>query len=98
MDVTVTNSGDRAGKHSVELYLSDVVRSVSPPLRQLKRFTVVDLKPGESTKVEFKLNRDDLSFFGRKDQFIVEPGEFKVMVGTLSDTFHLVKVAASSDL
>ncbi len=88
--VTVKNSGKRAGKEIVELYLSDLYRSVSPPVRQLKRFTGVYLQPGESHTVEFSLNEDDLSFCGRDLNYTVEPGEFKVAVGNQSTIFELL--------
>lgn len=94
--VTVKNTGERAGKEIVELYLSDLYRSVSPPVRQLKRFSGALLQPGESKTVEFTLNRDDLAFHGRDDKYVVEPGEFKVAVGNLSATFEIVETAGKA--
>ena len=90
IEVTIKNSGEMAGKETVELYLSDLVRSVTPPVRQLKRFKKVHLKPGESKTVEFTLSEEDLMFYGREGKFITEPGEFKVMIGNLSQNFILV--------
>jgi beta-glucosidase len=87
--VTVKNTGRRAGKEVVELYLSDLIRSVSPPIRQLKRFTGVWLQPGESQTVEFTLNDDDFAFTGRDHKRTIEPGEFKVAIANLSGTFEL---------
>ncbi|MFQ5641370.1 MAG: glycoside hydrolase family 3 N-terminal domain-containing protein [bacterium] len=89
VSVNVENTGDRAGKAVVELYVSDLIRSVSPPIKQLKRFTGVQLKPGESTTVLFTLDKADLSFNNRENKFVAEPGEFKITIGDLSDTFIL---------
>ena len=83
--VTVTNTGKRMGKEVVELYLSDLYRTVSPPVKQLKRFQGVTLQPGESKTVEFTLNQDDFAFHDRDNQFTVEPGEFKVSIGDLEN-------------
>ncbi len=90
VSVKVANSGHRAGKAVVELYLSDLVRSVSPPNKQLKRFTGVPLEPGQSKTVQFTLDKTDLSFHNRANEFVAEPGEFKIAIGNLSDTFTLV--------
>ena len=90
VSVNIKNTGDRAGKAVVELYLSDLVRSVSPQIKQLKRFTGVQLDPGKSETVRFTLNKTDLSFHNRENKFVAEPGEFKITVGDLSDTFELI--------
>lgn len=87
--VRVSNTGQRAGKALVELYLSDLVRSVSPPVRQLRRFTGVMLQPGESQTLTFKLNETDFAFFDRQNRKVVEPGEFRVTIGDQSGTFTL---------
>ena len=88
--VTVTNSGNVAGKETVELYLSDLVRSVSPPNRQLKRFQKVHLQPGESKTVNFQLSADDLAFYDRNNQIRVESGKFKITIGNKMAFFELV--------
>lgn len=90
ISVTVKNTGELAGKEVVELYLSDLVRSVSPQIKQLKRFTSVLLEPGECKTVRFTLKKTDLSFHNRENRCVTEPGQFKVAVGNLSDTFTLV--------
>jgi beta-glucosidase len=87
--VTVKNTGRRAGREVVELYLSDLVRSVSPPIRRLKRFKAVTLQPGESQAVQFTLGDDDFAFTGRDNRRTIEPGHFRVAVAKLSDTFEL---------
>jgi len=83
----VTNHSDRAAKETVQLYLSDLVASVTPPVKVLKRFQKVDLAPNATQTVRFTLTWDDLSFVGRDNQPVVEPGEFKVQVGDLSVSF-----------
>jgi beta-glucosidase len=89
VSVTVTNSGRRAGKEVVQLYVSDLVASLSPPGKRLKRFAKVYLEPGQSRTLTFKLHRDDLSFIGADNKSVVEPGEFDVMIAGLKDRFEL---------
>ena len=87
--VTVKNSGGRDGKEAVLFFVSDKVRSVTPPVKQLKGFEKIALAAGESKQVSFKLTRDDLSFIGRDLKRITEAGEFSVMVGKLTQKFVL---------
>jgi beta-glucosidase len=89
VSVKVTNTGTRAGKEAVELYLSDLYGSVSRPVKQLKRFSKVALAPGETKKVDFTLSGEDFSFIGRANKRMVEPGKFRVAVGGLSSEFDL---------
>jgi beta-glucosidase len=89
VSVTVTNSGRRAGKEVVQLYLSDLVASLSPAGKRLKRFAKVYLEPGQSRTLTFKLRWDDLSFIGADNKPVVEPGEFEVMIAGLKDRFEL---------
>ncbi len=89
--VDVKNTGNRKGKDAVLLYLNDEYASVSRPVKQLKRFSKIELNPGETKTVEFTLDDYDLSFIGRKDKRIVELGKFKIYVGDLSSEFTLLK-------
>jgi beta-glucosidase len=89
MSVKVTNTGDMTGKEVVQLYVSDLVASITPPVKRLKGFRKVELQPGESKTVEFKLTDDDLSFVGRDNIWIVEPGDFVVSVADLTAKFEL---------
>jgi beta-glucosidase len=89
VSVTVTNSGRRAGKEVLQLYVSDLVASLSPPGKRLKRFAKIYLEPGKSRTLTFKLRPDDLSFIGADNKPVVEPGEFEVMVAGLKDRFEL---------
>ncbi|HEY0730656.1 MAG TPA: glycoside hydrolase family 3 N-terminal domain-containing protein [Pyrinomonadaceae bacterium] len=87
--VIVTNTGQRAGKEAVLVYVSDLVASLSPPNRRLRRFAKVNLEPNQSRTLTFKLRRDDLSFIGADNKPIAEPGEFEVRIGDLSQRFRL---------
>jgi beta-glucosidase len=87
--VTVTNSGRRAGQEVVLLYLSDLVASLSPPIKRLKRFAKIHLEPGQSRTLSFKLRGEDLSFIGSNNKPVIEPGDFDVTVGTLTQRFTL---------
>lgn len=79
--VELENVGQRAGDEVVQLYISDAAASVTRPVKELKGFERITLQPGEKKRVEFKLTSSDLSFYNREMKFVVEPGEFKVMVG-----------------
>ncbi|SDQ63968.1 beta-glucosidase BglX [Flagellimonas zhangzhouensis] len=83
--ITVKNTGDYDGEEVVQLYLRDVVRSITPPKRQLKGFQKIMLKKGESKEVTITLSPDDLKFFNAQLEFVSEPGEFEIFVGTNSD-------------
>jgi len=89
VSVTITNSGRRAGKEAVLLFVSDLVASISPPNRRLRRFAKVNIEPGQSRTLTFKLRRDDLSFIGADNKPVVEPGEFDVTIGGLTQRFTL---------
>jgi len=89
VSVTVTNTGSRAGKEVVQVYVSDLVASLSPPNRRLRRFAKVNLEPNESRTLTFKLRREDLSFIGADNKPVLEPGEFDVKIANLSQRFTL---------
>ena len=89
--VTVTNTGDRAGAETVQLYVRDMAGSVGRPLRELKGFEKIYLNPGESRQVEFCLDAEALSFYNPALEQIVEPGEFTVMTGGSSADVQSVK-------
>jgi len=80
--VRVTNSVSRAGDEVVQLYIRDQVSSVTRPVKELRGFARVTLKPGESQNVSFTLGPDELSLIDRRMQRVVEPGRFDIMVGT----------------
>jgi beta-glucosidase len=80
----VENVGGRAGDEVVQLYLRDPVASMTRPVKELKGFQRVTLRPGQKRRVEFVLDRDHLGFWNREMRYVVEPGEFRVMVGSNS--------------
>jgi len=90
----VENAGRRAGDEVVQLYVQDVVSSVTRPVQELKGFERVTLNPGERRRVQFRLTQEHLGFFDRQMKWTVEPGEFRVRVsnssvGGLERTFRV---------
>ena len=85
----VTNTGDRQGDEVVQLYLRDLVSSVTTYVKVLRGFERVSLRPGETKEVSFKLTPQDLGLWNKDGHFVVEPGEFKVMVGSSSEDIRL---------
>ena len=81
VSVDVTNAGQRAGDEVVQLYLRDVVSSVTRPVKELKGFQRVTLKPGETKTGRSRIGRDALGFWKTGREFVVEPGKFDVTVG-----------------
>lgn len=97
----LTNKGDVAADEIVQLYIRDLVGSVTRPVRELKGFRRLRLEPGQTVAVEFKLHTDDLAFYGRDMRLITEPGEFHAWIGGSSETqlktgFRLIKGDASA--
>ena len=92
VSVTVTNTGKRAGDEIVQLYIRDLVSSVTRPIMELKDFRRVALAPGESKTVEFLITPDKLSFLDLNMKSVVEPGAFNIMVGTSSVKYETVKL------
>ncbi len=84
--VTVTNTGDRDGKEIVQLYVRDIVGSVTRPVKELKGFKKVFIRAGESTRIEFKINRNMLGFYDGEGNFITEDGDFQIFIGGSSTT------------
>lgn len=89
ISVTVQNTGKRSGKEVVQLYVNDIVSSVTTPTKELKRFEKVELKSGESRSVSFTLHPSDLALWNAQMQHVVEPGKFQIMIGSSSEAIHL---------
>ena len=87
--IDLKNTGGREGAEVVQLYLNDVLSSVSAPVLELQGFEKVLLEPGESKTVAFVLTPENLALFDRNMKWTVEPGEFKVMVGSSSRDIRL---------
>jgi beta-glucosidase len=83
--VDVENTGKRAGDEVVQLYIRDTAASVTRPVKELEGFQRITLAAGEKRRVEFALTTEQLGFWNRQMRFTVEPGEFKVMVGSNSE-------------
>lgn len=83
--VTLKNTGNYDGKEVVQLYIRDEVGSLARPIKELKGFELVALKKGESKTVTFTLTDKELGFYNNEGQYLVEPGTFKVFVGSSSE-------------
>jgi beta-glucosidase len=81
VSATITNTGDRAGDETVQLYMRDRVGSVTRPVRELKGFQRVSLDPGEEKRVRFEIPVQQLGFHGPAMEYVVEPGDFSVWIG-----------------
>jgi beta-glucosidase len=82
--VNISNTGNYDGEETVQLYIRDMVGSITRPVKQLRRFEKVTLKKGESREVSFTLTVEDLKFFNKDLKWVSEPGDFRVFVGTSS--------------
>ena len=85
ISVDVTNSGARSGDEVVQLYMRDPVASISRPVKQLRGFRRVALAPGETKRVSFTLTADQFALWGKFGDWVIEPGEIELMVGSASD-------------
>jgi len=92
ISVDIKNTGRRKGEEVVQLYIRDLVSSVTRPVKELKGFKRIKLAPGESIKVEFEIAPEHLAFTNIDKEFKVEPGEFEIMVGNSSMEKDLQKV------
>lgn len=86
---TLTNTGKYSGEEVVQLYLRDEVASVVRPVKELKDFKKIFLQPGESKVITFTIDKEKLSFYNEKLQWITEPGKFDLMIGSSSDDIKL---------
>ena len=84
VSVKVTNSGDRAGYETVQLYIRDNFSQITRPVKELKGFEKIYLRAGESTRVSFTLRPEMLAYYNRAMEWVVEPGAFTLMVGSSS--------------
>lgn len=91
VSVDVKNTGKVAGKESVLLFSSDLIASMVPDGRRLRAFDKIELQPGETKTVTFDLNADDLAFVGYDGKWVLEEGDFKLMIADLSADIHCEK-------
>jgi beta-glucosidase len=90
--VEITNTGKVAGDEIVQMYIRDTVSSVTRPVKELKGFKRISLKPGEKTKVTFNINPEKLAFHNIDMKFTVEPGKFEIFTGGSSRDEDLQKI------
>ena len=88
VSVDVKNTGKVAGKESVLLFSSDLIASMVPDGRRLRAFDKIELQPGETKTVTFNLNADDLAFVGYDGKWVLEEGDFKLMIADQSASIH----------
>lgn len=88
----VSNTGKIEGTEVVQLYIRDLYSSPTRPVRELKDFVRISLKPGETREVSFTITPDKLAYYNREMKKVVEPGEFEIMVGGSSDERQLKKI------
>jgi len=89
VSVRLTNAGKRPGKEVAQLYVTELVASIAPAGKRLRRFAKIYLEPGQSLTLNFKLRREDLSFIGNDNKPVAEPGDFEVVIGGLRQRFTL---------
>jgi len=90
--VDVKNSGKVAGTETVQMYIRDLVSSITRPVKELKGFKKVALKPGETKTVSLDITPNSLAFYGIAKKLVVEPGDFEIMVGNSSRNADLQKL------
>ncbi|MEI9807594.1 MAG: fibronectin type III-like domain-contianing protein [Bacteroidota bacterium] len=81
VSITIKNAGTRDGKHTIELYTRDLYASITPCMKRLRAFQKISLKAGETKKVTFTIDKNDLAFVNAQLKTVTEPGEFEVMIG-----------------
>jgi beta-glucosidase len=91
VSVDVTNTGDVAGKEVVQLYIRDLVGSVTRPVKELKAFQKIEVNARETKKASFEITTEDLKFYNYDLEYVWEPGEFEIMVGGNSRDVKKVK-------
>lgn len=85
VNVTLKNTGERAGSETVQLYMQDITASLVRPVKELKNFTKVYLEPGEAKKVTLMLEKKDMGFYNNQEEYVLEDGKFNLFVGTDSE-------------
>lgn len=89
LSVNVKNIGKRAGKEVVQVYINDRISSVTTPIKELKSFCKLNIAPGTTTTVQFSIPCKELGLWNNDMKYVVEPGEFDVMVGSSAEDIHL---------
>lgn len=97
VSVKITNTGNRIGKEVVQFYIHDKIGTVTTPVMALKRFEKIELKPGESKNVTFKLSYKDLGLWNSQMQYVTEPGEFEFMFAKSAEDVQCLKKVVFTD-
>lgn len=87
--LNVTNTGDREGDEVVQMYIRDIIGSVTTYEKNLRGFERVNLQPGETKEVMFTITPEDLSLYNEEEKWVVEPGDFRIMIGSSSADIRL---------
>jgi beta-glucosidase len=95
VSIDVKNSGNRKGAEVVQMYIRDDYSSVPRPVKELKGFKKIWLEPGQSQTVSFVINPELLSFYDTNMKWVIEPGDFTIMVGTSSDKTQSIKLSVT---
>ena len=85
----VKNTGKVKGEEVAQLYINDVISSVTTPIKELKGFEKISLNPGETKTIQFKLLPEDLALYDKNMNKVVEPGTFDIMIGSSSEDIRL---------
>ena len=89
VSLTVKNTGEREGDEIVQIYIKDVISSVTTYEKRLIGFERVHLAPGESRRIDFRIRRDAFEIIDRQFNRTIEPGDFRIMAGAASDDIRL---------
>ena len=92
VSVDVKNTGSRNGAEVVQMYIRDDYASVTRPVKELKGFKKIWLEPGQTQTITFTIDPELLSFYDAKMKWVIEPGDFTIMIGTASDKTESVKL------
>ena len=89
LSLKVRNTGAVSGKEVVQVYINDLISSVTTPVKVLKGFKKVSIKPGEITTLSFSIPCSELGLWNKDMNYIIEPGEFEIMIGASAEDIRL---------
>ncbi|WP_262910811.1 fibronectin type III-like domain-contianing protein [Wocania arenilitoris] len=91
LSINIKNTGTKAGKEVVQVYINDKISSVATPVKKLKAFKKVELSSSESKVIEFEIPCSELGLWDRNMEYVIDPSEFEIMVGSSSKDITLTK-------
>ena len=89
ISVKIRNSGDVTGKEVVQLYVNDIISSVTTPVKVLKGFRKTEVDPSETAMVSFSVPCSELGLWDKEMNYVIEPGEFEIMIGASAEDIRL---------